>query len=30
MDLHKYLADIKHGSETYEEKYREYKKKYSI
>ncbi|MBQ8321308.1 MAG: Na/Pi cotransporter family protein [Clostridia bacterium] len=30
MDLHRYLADIKHGSEAYEEKYREYKKKYSI
>ena len=30
MDLHKYLADVKHGSEAYEEKYTEYKKKYAL
>ena len=30
LDMHKYLAEIKHGSESYEEKYEEYKKKYSF
>ena len=30
MDLHKYLAEIKAGSEAYEEKYEEYKKAYVI
>ena len=30
MDLHKYLADIKQGSKTYEKKYKEYSAKYSI
>ena len=30
LDMHKYLADIKHGSEGFEEKYREYKRKYTI
>ena len=30
LDMHKYLADVKHGSEGFEEKYREYKRKYSI
>ena len=30
MDVHKYLAEIKSGSETYEEKYKEYKKAYVI
>ena len=30
LDMHKYLSDIKHGSEGFEEKYKEYKKKYSI
>lgn len=30
MDLHRYLADVKHGSKKYEEKYKEYSKIYSI
>ena len=30
LDMHKYLSDIKHGSEGFEEKYKEYKRKYSI
>ena len=30
LDMHKYLADVKHGSERFDEKYKEYKKKYSI
>ncbi len=30
MDLHKYLAEIKQGSSSYEEKYKEYKKEYVI
>ncbi len=30
LDMHKYLQDVKHGSEGFEEKYKEYKKKYSI
>lgn len=30
LDMHKYIADIKHGSEKYEEKYAEYKKQYVI
>ena len=30
LDMHKYLADVKHGSERFEEKYQEYKKIYSI
>ena len=30
MDLHKYLAEIREGSESYEEKYKEYSKKYSL
>jgi phosphate:Na+ symporter len=30
LDMHKYLADIRAGSEAYEEKYNEYKQKYSI
>ncbi len=30
LDMHKYLAFIKHGSESYEEKYSSYKKKYSL
>ena len=30
MDVHKYLAEIKAGSEAYEEKYKEYKKAYTI
>ena len=30
MDLHKYLAEIKQGSASYEEKYKEYKKEYVI
>ncbi len=30
LDMHKYLAGVKHGSETYEEKYSSYKKKYSL
>ena len=30
MDLHKYLAEIRAGSETYEEKYKEYSAKYSL
>ena len=28
LEMHKYLAKIKHGSEQFEEKYKEYKKKY--
>ncbi len=30
LDMHKYLASIKQGSEAFEEKYAEYKEKYSI
>ena len=30
LDMHKYLSDVKHGSERFDEKYKEYKKKYSI
>jgi len=30
MDLHKYLAEIRAGSETYEAKYKEYSKVYSL
>ena len=30
LDMHKYLSEIKHGSEGFEEKYKEYKKKYNI
>ena len=30
LDMHKYLAEIKHGSEGFEEKYKEYKRKYNI
>ena len=30
LDMHKYLADIRAGSEAYEEKYKEYTSKYSI
>lgn len=30
LDMHKYLADIKGGSERFEEKYKEYKKKYNV
>ena len=30
LDMHKYLASVKHGSETYEEKYKMYSKKYRI
>ena len=30
MDLHKYLAGIREGSEAYDEKYKEYSKKYSL
>ena len=30
MDLHKDLAEIREGSEAYEEKYKEYSKKYSL
>jgi len=30
LDVHKYLADVKHGSEEFEEKYKEYKRQYSI
>ena len=30
LDMHKYLQEIKHGSEQYEEKYKEYKKKYTF
>ena len=30
LDMHKYIADIRHGSEKYEEKYKEYKKEYVI
>lgn len=30
LDMHKYMADIRHGSEKYEEKYKEYKKQYVI
>ena len=30
LDMHKYLSAIKEGSEAYEEKYKEYKKKYAI
>lgn len=30
LDMHKYLAQIKAGSEAFEEKFKEYKKKYSL
>ncbi len=30
LDMHKYLADVKGGSERFEEKYKEYKKKYNV
>ena len=30
LDMHKYLADVKRGSVDFDEKYKEYKKKYSI
>ena len=30
LDMHKYLADVKHGSESFDEKYKEYKRKYSV
>ncbi len=30
LDMHKYIADIRHGSEKYEEKYKEYKRMYVI
>ncbi len=30
LDMHKYLSDLRHGSEEYEQKYREYKNKFII
>ncbi len=30
LDMHKYLASVKHGSEDFEEKYKEYSKKYAL
>ncbi len=30
LDLHKYIADMKHGGEEFEQKYSSYKRKYSI
>jgi len=30
LDMHKYLATIRQGSEEYDEKYKEYKLKYSL
>ena len=30
LDMHKYLAEIKAGSEAFEDKYKEYKRKYSL
>ena len=30
LDMHKYLSEIKHGSEAFEKKYSEYKKQYSL
>ncbi len=30
LDMHKYLSDVKHGSEGFDQKYKEYKLKYSI
>lgn len=30
LDMHKYLADVKHGSEGFNKKYNEYKKQFSI
>ena len=30
LDMHKYLSDLRHGSEEYEQKYREYKSKFVI
>ena len=30
LDMHKYLAEIKAGSQIFEEKYKEYKRKYSL
>jgi len=30
LEMHKYLAEIKHGSEQFEEKYKDYKRKYVI
>jgi len=30
LDMHKYLSELRHGSENYEQKYHEYKRKYVI
>lgn len=30
LDMHKYLADIRHGSKNFEQKYKEFKKQYTI
>ncbi len=30
LDMHKYTADIRHGSENFEERYQEYKKQYTL
>ena len=30
LDMHKYLSDLRHGSEEYEQKYQEYKRKFVI
>ena len=30
LEMHKYLSEIKHGSEQFEEKYKEYKRKYNF
>ena len=30
LEMHKYLSNIKHGSEQYEDKYKEYKRKYNF
>lgn len=30
LDMHKYLADVKHGSEDFDEKYRAYSEKYAL
>ncbi len=30
LEMHKYLSEVKHGSEAFEEKYKEYKRKYTF
>ena len=30
LDMHRYLADLRHGNENYEQRYHEYKRKYTL